>query len=195
MSTVLGRRGVALLLATTLALVSAGPAAAAQPTGEWMTYFATDTLPAGTWPVGIYNNTGEDTDNPFFVLHTTWTLPAPGGDQFDPLPRGSYEVSTSAPLYPGTVIFAGSRIPAVEGGTRAKPLCSQVTVFNPNQPTRFIMVMTLGTAVTRSEYQREMATTTLTAALNDGTGRTLAMKPIKTEPLAETDRCQFSYRR
>jgi len=98
-------------------------------------------------------------------------------------------------MYPGNVIFAAGSIRAATGGTFAKPVCSQVAVFNPEQPTRIIIGETNpGTPVARSEWQKEMATTTLTAALNDGTGRTLAMRPIKTEPLAGADRCQFAFR-
>ena len=192
MSSVLGRRVVALLAATTLALASAGPAAAAQPTGEWVTWFATDVLPAGTWPEGIYDAAGE---HPFFSLHETWTLPPPAGEQFTALPtNGPYEVNADAPLFDGTVLLRLGFLQAKTSGTQGAPVCGSVSALNPAQPTRIVIgESNPGTPMTRAEFEREMATTTLTATLSAFPAWTLPMTPIRTEAATTVQgSCQFT---
>jgi len=192
MSSVSGRGVMALLVATTLALASAGPAAAAQPTGEWVTWFATDQLPAGTWPVGTYYAASE---HPFFLLHETWTLPAPAGERYTAAPlNGPYEVSAEAPLYPATVLLRLGFLQAMTSGTFANPVCSSVLAINPDQPTRIVIgESNKGTPMTQAEWQKEMATTTLTAAPSAGIEGTLPMTPIKTEALTTVEgSCQFT---
>jgi hypothetical protein len=184
---------VALLAATMLALAAVGPASAAAPKGEWVTWFASDTLPAGTWPVGTY----DAANHPFYVLHETWTLPTPGADQFTAGPRnGPYTVGV-APLYPGSVLLRLGTVRAVVSGGVSNPVCGDITAINSDQPTRIVIGETTGgTQMTLAEWQKDMATTALTATLGDGPGWKVPLMPVKTEALQPAeDSCQFAVSR
>ncbi|MGD0122229.1 MAG: hypothetical protein ABSC46_06700 [Candidatus Limnocylindrales bacterium] len=179
------RLGLAATLAMLLALASASTAAAAvpKPTGQWVTYFASRTLRAGTWLPGTYWAHNVPTDQPLFTLHESWTLPTPySTDQ--PAPLGeSYYVDPAAPAYPGVALLRINHIEAVTSGTVRHPTCSMVTSFRPAQRTRIVVAMVgdVNDPVTRAVWNKWMATTTFTATLDAGGGATVPLRPIKTE--------------
>lgn len=178
----LARFAFAAILAAMLTLTSSAAAAEARPATTWSTIFASDSLPAGTWLVGSYDF--------LYTLHTTWTWPAPGGNTYDNFPLyGPYSVTHAAPMHPGNVLIRLGQIEAATSlgiGHAILPTCTTVTSFNPRQPTRIVVVENSETGVTRAAWNRQMATTRLTAILNPDAirhfgGITLHLTPIETE--------------
>jgi hypothetical protein len=180
------RLGLAATLSTVLVLtsVSVTDAATRRPAKVWVTYFASATLPAGTWTPGTYwVNNYPNPDQPLYTLHESWTLPTPySGDQLGPM-AGPYYVDPAAPAYRGVALLRMNHIEAITAGTVRKPTCGMVTSFRPGQRTRIVIAMVGDSAspVTRAVWNRQMATVTMTATLDAGGGATVPLRPIKTE--------------
>jgi hypothetical protein len=175
MRSTLARLGFGAILAISLALSAVGGVAAAGPTGTWVTIFASHRLAPGTFPVGSYNY--------LYTLHTTWTLPAPSGNEYDQFPVGGpYTVDRAAPRHPGDALI---RVGIIEAATsRTPPTCVQVSSINPRQATRIVVVEASEAGITRAAWNHEVATWKLTAKLIDvAGGKTLSLRPIRTEAL------------
>jgi len=196
------RLGLAATLSTMLALASVSVADAANgPQKVWLTYFASATLPAGTWTPGTYwVNNYPNPDRPMYTLHESWTLPTPyAGDQLGPM-AGPYVVDPAAPAYRGVALLRMNHIEAITSGTVVRPTCGKVTSLRPSQRTRIVVAMVGDSAnpVTRKVWNQEMATTRITATLDAGAGVTVPLKSIKTEvapPNVFTDLCRAAFLR
>ena len=179
MRSTLARLGFGAILAISLALSAVGGVAAAGPTGTWVTIFASHRLAPGTFPVGSYDY--------LYTLHTTWTLPAPSGNEYDQFPVGGpYTVDRAAPRHPGDALIRVGIIEAAKSlnPSRTPPTCVQVSSINPRQATRIVVVEASEAGITRATWNHEVATWKLTAKLIDvAGGKTLSLRPIRTEGL------------
>jgi len=180
------RLGLAATLSTMLDLTSFPVADAAnmQPPKVWLTYYASATLPAGTWNPGTYwVNNYPNPDRPLYTLHESWTLPTPYNDDQPGPMAGPYYVDPAAPEYRGVALLRLNHIEAITSGTVRRPTCGTVTSFRPGQRTRIVIALVGDSAnpVTRAVWNRQLATTTFTATLDAGGGITVPLTPIKTE--------------
>jgi hypothetical protein len=179
MGSTLARLGFGAILAISLALSAVGAVAAAGPTGTWVTIFASHRLAPGTFPVGSYDY--------LYTLHTTWTLPAPSGNEYDQFPVGGpYTVDRAAPRHPGDALIRVGIIEAARSlnPSRTPPTCVEVSSINPRQATRIVVVEASEAGITRATWNHEVATWKLTAKLIDvAGGKTLSLRPIRTEAL------------
>jgi hypothetical protein len=159
-------------------------AANMQPPKVWLTYYASATLPAGTWNPGTYwVNNYPNPDRPLYTLHDSWTLPTPYNDDQPGPMAGPYYVDPAAPEYRGVALLRLNHIEAITSGTVRRPTCGTVTSFRPGQRTRIVIALVGDSAnpVTRAVWNRQLATTTFTATLDAGGGITVPLTPIKTE--------------
>jgi len=117
---------IAVLVFAIMLLVSGVRSAQAQEEkgGLWVRFYTYE-VPLGTWTEGAHT----------WVFTWTYTVPNPGSGQSA---LRKFNVSASAPVYPGFAVFRHNRVQALVPGLDGLR-CEDITIIHPSQPTRFLV--------------------------------------------------------